>query len=469
MIWSNTIEDHITNVDTILLALQQHKLYCNPKKTKLFCTEIRFLGHCISKHGIEVDEGKVDRITDWPTPTTSKQVRSFLGLVCYLAMFLPKLAEHTMVLDELTRKECDKAFPPWTKKHQSAFDNIKCLASSPACLTTIDLHTMPENKIFVTTDASDLGSGAVLSFGKTYQTARPIVYDSRSFKGAELNYPVHEKELLAIIRALAKWRTDLLGHTFEVWTDHRTLKHFHTQRDMSRRQARWMEFLSQYDVTIHYLPGKQNNVADALSRLPTLGYNGIKTIVAATLNKRISSQFQLEDTLLQEIKTGYDTDLFTAKIQGASSGMPNVTQTNGFWFIDDCLFVPKVKHVCELLFRIAHDQLGHFSSTKSYHALRESFYWPNMRRDLENTYIPTCAECQRNKSQTTKPLGSLHPLPIPDQRCDSIAMDFIGPLPLDEGDDCILTITDRLESDIRLIPTRCTITAPQLAELFFLH
>jgi hypothetical protein len=75
---------------------------------------------------------------------------------------------------------------------------------------------IPDNKIFVTTDASDYGSGAMLSFGKTYETARPVAYDSRSFKGAELNYPVHEKELLAIIRALAKWRTDLLGHSFEV-------------------------------------------------------------------------------------------------------------------------------------------------------------------------------------------------------------------------------------------------------------
>jgi ribosomal protein S24E len=83
-------------------------------------------------------------------------------------------------------------------KHQAVFDNIKRLATLPACLTTIDLASMPENEIFVTTNASDFGSGAMLSFGKTYEKAR-------SFKGAELNYPVHKKELLVIIRALAKW------------------------------------------------------------------------------------------------------------------------------------------------------------------------------------------------------------------------------------------------------------------------
>lgn len=126
---------------------------------------------------------------------------------------------------------------------------------------------MPNYKIFVTTDASDTGSGAILSFGPSYELARPVAYDSRSFKGAELNYPVHEKELLAIIRALSKWRTDLLGYRFEIWTDHKTLEHFGNQRDLSRRQVRWMEFLSQYDASINYIPGENNCAADALSHL----------------------------------------------------------------------------------------------------------------------------------------------------------------------------------------------------------
>ena len=133
------------------------------------------------------------------------------------------------ILDELTTKECNKVFPPWQSHHQAAFDAIKTLAVSHKCLTTIDPSLMPGHKIFVTMDASDTGLGAVLAFGPTYDTARPVAYDSRAFKGTELNYPVHEKELLAIIRALAKWQTDLLGYTFEVWTYHRSLEHFSTQ------------------------------------------------------------------------------------------------------------------------------------------------------------------------------------------------------------------------------------------------
>ena len=135
VIWSNNIDEHARNVRTILQALENAKLYCNPKKTKLFCTEIHFLGHRISSRGIEPDEGKADRIKHWPTPKSASDVRSFLGLVLYLSAFLPKLANFTIILDELTRKECDKNFPGWTDRHQDAFNSIKRLVTSTDCLT----------------------------------------------------------------------------------------------------------------------------------------------------------------------------------------------------------------------------------------------------------------------------------------------------------------------------------------------
>ena len=148
----------------------------------------------------------------------------------------------------------------------------------------------------------------MLSFGPSRELARPVAYESRTFKGAELNYPVHEKELLAIIHALRKWRTDLLGFQFEVWTDHQTLEHFGKQHDLSRRQARWMEFMSQYDATIHYLPGEKNSAADALSRLPE---NTTRLIGAIIGPKSTHSRFELEDTILEQIRNGYQTDPFT--------------------------------------------------------------------------------------------------------------------------------------------------------------
>ena len=152
----------------------------------------------------------------------------------YLADFLPTLAEHTGILTELTTKDSEKKFPAWTKRYQDSFDAIKAIVVSRECLTTIDLTKLPDHKIFVTTDASDKRSGAVLSFGTTWASAHPVTFDSMTFKGAELNYPVHEKELLAIIRALKKWQVDLLGSPFFIYTDHKTLQNFNTQKDLSR-------------------------------------------------------------------------------------------------------------------------------------------------------------------------------------------------------------------------------------------
>lgn len=144
------------------------------------------------------------------------------------------MAEHTRVLNTLTTKESLKSFPAWTIDHERAFQGVKDLVVSRECLTVIN-HDIPgDNRIFVTTDASDYCSGAVLSWGTMWETARPVAFNSCTFKGAELNYPVHEKELLAIVRACKKWRSDLLGSPITVLTDHQTLENSKTQKDLSR-------------------------------------------------------------------------------------------------------------------------------------------------------------------------------------------------------------------------------------------
>ena len=389
-----------------------------------------------------MDPRKVERIINWPIPKNSTEVRTFLGLVCYVADFLPLLADHTIVLSPLTHKSADTEFPPWTSLHQHTFEAIKSLVLSCDCLTTIDHDNIGDNKIFVTCDVSDRRTGAVLSYGLTWESARPVAFDSMSLKVAQLNYPVHEKELLAIIRALQKWRSDLLGAPILIYTDHRTLENFDQQKDLSRCQARWQEFLAQYDHKIVYIPGEMNTVVDALSCLPdTVDEPGIAPVAAAL-------SIQTDPTLLEIIKAGYDEDPFCSKISNAQKSIDGLEWRHGLLYIGNRLVIPRVGTLHEDLFCLAHDSLGHFGFVKSYTSLRDSYYWPNMRSDLQNSYLPACIDCQRDKGRTSKPTGPLHPLPIPDRRGDSIAIDFIGPLPLDDGFDTIITITDRLGSDI---------------------
>jgi hypothetical protein len=470
VIWSNSLEEHKRNIQLILSALRKANLYCSLKKSTLFATDIKFLGHRISQRGIEADPAKVDRVLNWPVPKSAKEVRRFLGLTRYISSFLPDLAEHTSVLNALTKKECNIDFPAWNEHHQYAFDSIKRLVLSRDCLTTIDHKEPGDNKIFVTCDASKRRTGAMLSFGPSWETARPVAFESRALKGAELNYPVHEQEMLAIVRALKRWKTDLIGSHIYVYTDHKTLQNFNIQKELSRRQARWMEFLSQFDYSILYINGPDNTVADALSRLPdTVDEPTPSTtpvVVAAVFNV-------LEDPLvLADIKAGYTSDTWCA---GILSDMRkklvdpklDFQLRDGLLFIGDRLIVPKHKDLRERLFRLAHDQMGHFGGEKTYENLRRDFYWPNLRKDLLSAYVPSCAECQRNKSRTSKPPGPLHPLPVPDRRFSSVAIDFVGPLPKDGGFDSLVTMTDRLGADIQIAPCTTSMTAQEFANVFF--
>src|SRR5882762_11243168 len=143
----------------------------------------------------------------------------------------------------LTTKDAEKVWPTWTRTHDHAFETIKQLVLSCQCLTAIDHDNLGDNKIYVTCDASNRRTGACLSYGPSWETAQPVAFDSMQFTSAQLHYPTHEQELLAIVRALSRWRDELLGIPFIVRSDHRTLEHFLRQPNLSRRQTRWSEFL----------------------------------------------------------------------------------------------------------------------------------------------------------------------------------------------------------------------------------
>lgn len=167
IIWSSSIVEHLRNVKTILKALCEHSLYCSPKKTNLFCTSLQFLGHIISTKGVKVDPSKVEAVAKWPVPRNATAMRAFLGLVRYMVVFLPKLADHMAILTPLMTKEADEKFPEWGELEQTAFEKIKEIIMSRHCLTTIDHDNLEANKIFVTCNASKCGIGAAMTFGKT--------------------------------------------------------------------------------------------------------------------------------------------------------------------------------------------------------------------------------------------------------------------------------------------------------------
>ena len=186
-----------------------------------------------------------------------------------------------------------------------------------------------------------------------------------------------------------------------------------------------------------------------------------------TPKKVIHTSLQVNDKLVNDIQEAYETDPWCKKLISASKGMPELKIKDGLWFLGNRLIIPGGCNAHKQIFQLAHDSLGHFGFFKSYENICQSYFWPGMCKDLEEGYIPSCAECLHNKSSTSKPSSPLHPLPILDECWDSVSMDFIGPLPQDNGFDCTLTITDHLNSDIRIIPTKKTLMAEELALIFF--
>jgi len=257
-----------------------------------------------------------------------------------------------------------------------------------------------------------------------------------------------------------------------VYTNHCTLENFDKQKDLSQHQLQWQEFMSQYNIKITYIHGEDNTVANTLSCLPpdtfpvkTLDLTSPPPVASRHITAILS--ITTDTQLLNDIITGYQTNDFCQQLP--LEGMKAIQQHTGLWYLHDQLIVPCTGTVHKQLYRLAHNNSGHFGADKSYAALHGSYYWPNMCHNLEHLYIPSCEDCQQNKSSTTKPVRPLHPLPVPDTHSDSITINFVGPLPVDQGYDCILTMTNHLNADLYLVLCHLKLTAKYCTQLFFDH
>jgi hypothetical protein len=261
LIFSRNPEEHKEHVTEVLSHLQKHQLYAKPEKCKFSVDTTEFLGFIISPSGISMAQSKVDTILKWPTPKTVKQIQSFLGFANFYRHFIFNYSDIIIPLTCLTRKGAPW---DWTNKADAAFRSLKQSFTEAPVLT----HWSPNHPMLVETNTSNYALASIISTMTADGEIHPIAFHSRTFTDTECNYDMHDKELFAIFESFKVWQHYLKGsqHRINVVTNHKNLEYFSTTKMLTRRQACWSEYLSAFNLTICFRPGKLGAKPDTLTR-----------------------------------------------------------------------------------------------------------------------------------------------------------------------------------------------------------
>ncbi|KAL0552101.1 hypothetical protein IC582_011198 [Cucumis melo] len=400
LIYSKTEAEHEEHLRIVLQTLRDNKLYAKFSKCEFWLKQMSFLGHVVSKAGVSVDPAKIEAVTGWTRPSTVSEVRSFLGLAGYYRRFMENFSRIATPITQLTRKGASFV---WSKACEDSFQNLK------QKLVTAPVLTVPDGSgsFVIYSDASKKGLGCVLM-----QQGKVVAYASRQLKSHEQNYPTHDLELAAVVFALKIWRHYLYGEMIQIFTDHKSLKYFFTQKELNMRQRRWLELVKDYDCEILYHSGKAN-VAPLhrdLERAKIAVLVGAVTIQLA--------QLTVQSTLRQRIIDAQSNDPYLVEKRGlaeAGQAVEFSISSDGGLLFERRLCVPSDSAVKTELLSEAHSSpfSMHPGSTKMYQDLKRVYWWRNMRREI-GEFVSRCLVCQQVKAPRQKPAGLLQPLNIPE-------------------------------------------------------
>jgi len=474
LIFSETLEEHKKHVHEILQTLQDNKLLVEREKCEFHKQKVEFLGYEILPGEVRMSPSKIESIREWPVPDTVTKVRGFLGFANFYRKYIRGYGGIAIPLTDLTKK--DQPFI-WADREQEAFEKLKQSILDEPVLKTAD----PSKPFEVETDASDFALGGQLGQRDDEGRLHPVAFYSQKLHGPQLNYQIHDKELMAIIEAFKEWKHYLSGttHKVKVYTDHKNLTSFTSTKELNKRQTRWAEFLSEFNFEIIYRKGSDNGRADALSRredlkpdqevervalLKTteqgnleLGTRYLDTTWKVEPEDKWTSRFKLcytNDDLLEHWKTN-----------------PHLRKKQDCFYYKDDQYVPQ--DLQESLVKQIHEHKlhGHQGVYKTIQRIRRSYNFPNLREIVQRV-IHECDVCNKAKASRHLPYGELQPISPPARAWETVALDFIVKLPLSIEPmtkarfDSIMVVTDKLTKYAYFIPYMESSTATDLAYTF---
>lgn len=444
LIYSPTWQLHMQHLRMVLDKLRETQFYAKQSKCSFGQQSIQYLGHIISSAGVATDPEKTSAMENWPLPSNITELRGFLGLTGYYRKFVQHYGIITKPLTQLLTK---KGFV-WTDEATEAFNKLKtAMVSTP--VLALPNFTLP---FTVETDACDNGVGAVLM-----QQNHPIAYMSKALGQMNQKLSIYEKEFLAVIMAVDKWRQYLQRGPFLILTDHKSLTNLNDQVLTSELQKKAMAKLVGLQFEIKYRRGSENGAADSLSRVGHL--LEIQTVSTS------------RPEWLQEVINSYTNDAHTVTLlQELAIKSPNdqgYILEQGLIKFKGRLYIGENLALQTKLIASLHDSAvgGHSGIQASYQRIKQLYYWPGMKMAVEN-YVKQCAVCQMAKSSRQKPAGLLQPLPPPLTPWSEITMDFIEGLPVSEGFNSILVVVDRLTKYAHFLPLRHPFTAASVAKAY---
>lgn len=422
LIHASNNDEHDRILREVFTRIRQYNLSLNLKKCHFYQTSVSFLGHQVSDGKIAPDPERIEPILKFPRPNTTRQLERFLGMANYFRSYIPHFSEVAKNLYDMTKSQK----LTWNPETIRSFDDLKeRLADSILMLPS------PDEDLTLYSDASGECIGACL----VNSSNKPVAFVSKKLTDVEKRWSTIDKESFAIIWSIQKLRSLLLGRKFTVYSDHQPLKYLFEAKEVSAKVGRWRVSLSDFDFDVRYTKGKDNVVADSLSRMYTLADVDDEMNINCDDDEILAHQKRDEE--LRRIYKFLSEDQMS-RPSNISNELWSVHHSlniqDGIVFHDDKVFVPH--SLRRKILTSAH--YGHQGNSSMSDKISKNFFWPKLRKDVAE-FISHCRVCSLVKPRYVNPHLKPYLLDSPMQL---VATDYIGPLPPSHGNRYLLVIID---------------------------